>query len=240
MVYSSGNYYEGEWVADKVWNFILYYFIFDFVVSFDVFIIIYFLFLLCKCSLLHLFYSYLISVRTIINIITNIFHIIICNIDIHPPYYSTHLLFQKCGRGVMNWVRLDETYLGDWEDDAPHGLGEHIWGNFTVFKYIVIWIFYSEFLNEGDSTSLSLLPLLFLFWFLLSLLPPSSGLPCGLGSISGACAPSIGGGGTKGISYIYSSNNSDNNSDSNNNNNSNNSSTISVIKERNSGEIILT
>ena len=30
----------------------------------------------------------------------------------------------------MSWLSLDETYLGDWRDDMPHGHGEHIWGKY--------------------------------------------------------------------------------------------------------------
>ena len=34
---------------------------------------------------------------------------------------------KKCGRGVMVWKDVDEMYLGEWENDLPHGYGEHIW-----------------------------------------------------------------------------------------------------------------
>lgn len=32
----------------------------------------------------------------------------------------------------MNWITVDEVYLGDWINDKPHGLGEHIWGNLKL------------------------------------------------------------------------------------------------------------
>lgn len=35
---------------------------------------------------------------------------------------------KKSGRGVMLWRDVDEVYLGDWLNNAPHGEGEHIWG----------------------------------------------------------------------------------------------------------------
>ena len=59
--------------------------------------------------------------------------------------FSHHFFHQKCGRGVMNWVRLDETYVGDWEDDAPHGLGEHIWGNSASIGISIFTCFIHSF-----------------------------------------------------------------------------------------------
>eukprot|EP00597_Dinobryon_sp_UTEXLB2267_P012910 CAMPEP_0170112662 /NCGR_PEP_ID=MMETSP0020_2-20130122/9312_1 /TAXON_ID=98059 /ORGANISM="Dinobryon sp., Strain UTEXLB2267" /LENGTH=831 /DNA_ID=CAMNT_0010338641 /DNA_START=18 /DNA_END=2513 /DNA_ORIENTATION=- len=39
---------------------------------------------------------------------------------------------KKCGLGIMQWRATDELYSGQWENDEPHGTGEHIWGEGTM------------------------------------------------------------------------------------------------------------
>ena len=41
----------------------------------------------------------------------------------------------------MTWLTLDESYMGDWKDDLPHGKGEHIWGKFRIYLFTLLFFF---------------------------------------------------------------------------------------------------
>lgn len=34
---------------------------------------------------------------------------------------------KRQGHGTMNWVTKGQVYNGEWSDDLPNGLGEHVW-----------------------------------------------------------------------------------------------------------------
>ena len=46
----------------------------------------------------------------------------------------------------MTWASIDETYLGDWKNDLPHGEGEHIWGKYYLLKFCLISFTYFYFI----------------------------------------------------------------------------------------------